>query len=81
MGRKMERFEYDLTTYSAETFSKLVVFCSENGDCDLAEIPSEEPQRLASIFNERGGKGWELVQLFFGKDGVMAIWKKRLDQL
>ena len=74
----MEQFEYDFTSYSAESFKKMVIFCSENGDCDLENIPSEEPQKLASILNKRGREGWELVQLFFGKDGVMAAWKRKL---
>ena len=77
----MDRFEYDITSHSADMLSELVVFCSEKGDCDLEEIPTEQPQRLKDVFNERGGEGWELVQLFFGKDGVLAAWKRRLDEL
>jgi hypothetical protein len=30
------------------------------------------------LLNERGGEGWELIQLLFGKDGVMACWKRRV---
>jgi hypothetical protein len=76
----MERFEYELTTYDADAFDKLVVYCSEQGDCDLAEVPSEEPQKLAKVLNERGEQGWELVQLFFRKDGIVAVWKRKMDR-
>jgi hypothetical protein len=74
----MERFEYELTRHGAETFSKLVYFCSEQGDCGLDEVPLEEPQALVEILNERGKNGWELFQMLFGKDGVMCCWKRRI---
>jgi hypothetical protein len=44
----------------------------------VEEVPAEEPQILVDLMNERGLKGWELTQLVFGKDGVMAFWKRKL---
>jgi hypothetical protein len=73
----MEHYEYEITTHSGDTFSRLTYFCSEGGECSLEEVPSGEPQILVDLLNERGGNGWELVQLLFGKDGVMAFWKRR----
>jgi hypothetical protein len=74
----MDRYEYDVTTHAADTFSRLIYFCSEKGNCTLEEVPAEEPQILVGLLNERGLEGWELIQLLFGKDGVMACWKRRV---
>jgi len=74
----MERFEYEITRHSADLFSKVAYFCSEKGDCGMESIPSHEPQILVDILNERGMQGWELVQLLFGNDGVLACWKRRI---
>ncbi len=74
----MERFEYEITTHAAENFKKLVYFCSEQGDCGVKEVPAEEPQILVDLLNERGLRGWELIQLTFGADGIMAYWKRSL---
>jgi hypothetical protein len=30
------------------------------------------------MMNQRGAEGWELIQVFFGKDGVVIFWKKAL---
>ncbi|MBI4966039.1 MAG: hypothetical protein HY913_22355 [Desulfomonile tiedjei] len=75
----MDRFEYEITTHSSETFRRLVYFCSEGGDCGIEEVPAEEPQLLVDLFNERGREGWELVQLLFGSNGFMAYWKRKLN--
>jgi len=75
----MDRFEYEITTHSSETLRRLIYFCSERGDCGIEEVPAEEPQILVDLFNERGREGWELVQLLFGSNGIMAYWKRRLN--
>ena len=74
----MERFEYDITRHSAEAFMEMIYFCSETGDCKLEEVPAGQPQMMVDLLNERGRDGWELVQTNFGKDGVLAWWKRRL---
>jgi hypothetical protein len=77
-GNSMDCFEYEITTHEADTFRKVMVFCSESGDCGIEEVPAEEPQALVDLLNQRGLDGWELVQLLFGRDGVLACWKRRL---
>jgi len=72
----MNRFEYQVTTHSAETLKRVVYFCSEKGECGIQEVPGNEANILVDIMNEQGAEGWELVQLFFGKDGILAVWKK-----
>jgi hypothetical protein len=74
----MDRYEYEISTHPADTFSRLIYFCSEQGNCTLEGVPAEEPQILVDLLNERGVEGWELIQLLFGKDGVMACWKRRV---
>ena len=75
----MERFEYEITRHESDAFTQMVYFCSEQGECELEEIPADEPQALEEALNARGLKGWELVQLNFGKGGVLAFWKRGLD--
>jgi hypothetical protein len=74
----MERFEYAVTRHLAETFSKLVYFCSANGDCDVEHVPEEEPDALVELLNGRGDEGWELIQIVFGRGGLMAFWKRKV---
>ena len=73
----MDIFEYEIVTYPAETFNRLVFFCSESGACGINEVPSKDTASLQEVLNRRGAEGWELVQLFFGKDGVVSVWKRR----
>jgi hypothetical protein len=70
------KFEYEITRHSAEEFTQLVYFCSESGECNLEGVPEDQLGRLTDILNRRGSMGWELVQLTFGKDGVVAFWKR-----
>ena len=74
----MKRFDYEITKHSAEDFTQMVYFCSEQGDCQYNQLPSHQMEVLRDILNEKGTEGWELVQLFFGKDGVVAIWKREV---
>ena len=73
----MKRFKYEITKHAADTFNKVVYFCSEAGQCGLDEVSQDETRTLTSILNERGQEGWELIQVSFGKDGLMAFWKRR----
>lgn len=73
----MDRFEYEITRHGSETFTKLVYFCTEKGECDLADVPAKDPTALAAILNQKGAEGWELVQMMFGEGGVMACWKRK----
>lgn len=72
----MRRFEYEIASYPAERFAQLVYFCSDEGDCSLEQVPSSQMEVFQSLLNERGGEGWELVQGFFGSNGVLVIWKR-----
>jgi hypothetical protein len=74
----MKKFEYDITKHLPEKFTQLVYFCSAEGDCRFENIPSDQMTVLSEVLDERGSEGWELIQLFFAKDGVVAFWKRAL---
>ncbi len=74
----MKKFEYKITKHPAETFSTLVYYCSEAGECTLDQIPRNQAETLQSILNAEGGMGWELVQVAFGKNGIIGFWKKEV---
>jgi hypothetical protein len=72
----MIKYEYDITSHPAGEFNRLTYFCTEAGECGLEEVPDQQTNILRDILNKQGSEGWELVQVFFGKDGVVAFWKR-----
>ncbi|MFH1625351.1 MAG: hypothetical protein ABID54_09390 [Pseudomonadota bacterium] len=76
----MERFQYEITKHPSETFRELVYFCSESGECNLEEVTTDQTRVLEEILNQRGRLGWDLVQVSFGRDGIMAFWKQKLSE-
>ena len=74
----MKKFEYEITKYPADEFTQLVYFCTNEGECDFDQLPSNQTEVLEKILNERGVLSWELVQVFFGKDGIVAFWKRAI---
>lgn len=77
-GCRMKRFEYKVTKHPADTFEKIIYFCSELGRCGIDEVSNDQTRILTDLLNKQGNEGWELVQISFGKDGVMAYWKRRI---
>ncbi len=75
----MAQFEYEITKYPAETFSELVYYCSEAGECSLDQVTHDQTKIFQDLLNERGWEGWELAQVVFGSNGVIAFWKRRLN--
>jgi len=74
----MKQFEYEITKHPSDDFTHLVYFCNDEGECNLDQVPSDQTNILAGLLNERGAEGWELVQMFFGKDGIVIIWKREI---
>ena len=72
----MKRFEYDISLHPSSEFTHVAFFCGEDGACNLEEVPEDQVKHLSEILGERGRDGWELVQLSFGQDGLMAFWKR-----
>jgi hypothetical protein len=74
----MKRFQYEITPYPAEKFTRLIYFCSDQGECSLDQLPSSQIEAFQALLNERGGEGWEMAQVFFGGDGALVIWKREI---
>jgi hypothetical protein len=74
----MIRFEYEITRHPADEFSQLIYFCTDEGDCTLNDLPQDQVAILVEILNKRGDQGWELIEVFFGKDGIIALWKRAI---
>ena len=72
------KFEYDITKHHAKDFPQLVYYCTDKGECTYNDVPSEQIDILQNILNEKGADGWEMVQAFFGEDGVIAFWKREI---
>ena len=79
-GDGMERFEYQITKHEAESFKELAFFCSESGQCRLEEVPGHQTRMLEELLNARGLEGWELVQMSFGKTGIIVFWKRKIGE-
>lgn len=75
-----KQFVYEVKKYASEQFLRLVYFCTDKGECKLDQLPSEQMKAFEDLLNLRGLEGWELVQSFFGSDGVITIWKKEQGQ-
>ena len=73
----MRRFEYEITKHPTDEFAQVVYFCTDKGECSLNRLPSDQMEALSDILNKRGDQGWELVQVLFGDDGMIAVWKKQ----
>ncbi len=74
----MKQFEYQVSHHPGEVFKQVVYFCSEAGECSIEDVSADQMRILTDILNEKGKQGWELVQVFFGKDGVIALWKRKV---
>jgi hypothetical protein len=74
----MTQFEYEITKHTADEFTHLVYFCTNEGECNVEQLPLDQTEVLEKILNERGAQRWELVQVFFGKDGVVVFWKRAI---
>jgi len=72
----MKTFAYKITKHPAEAFNELVYYCTEAGECTLDQIPHDQTETLQNILSTEGAAGWELVQVVFGHNGIIAFWKK-----
>ena len=72
----MSHFEYEITLHSTEEFTQLVYFCTDQGECSVRDLSPDQLSVFGNMINQRGAEGWELIQVFFGKDGVVIFWKK-----
>jgi hypothetical protein len=81
MVKPMKKYEYDITKHHSGEFQKLAYFCTAGGECRVDQLPADQTDLLKDILNEKGSLGWELVQLSFGKDGLLAFWKREISAI
>ncbi len=72
----MKKFMYEITLHPLDQFRKVAFFCTQEGVCSLQELPSDQINLLKDLLNRRGDESWELVDMAFGKDGLLAFWKR-----
>ena len=72
----MSRYEYKITRHSSDAISDFVYMCDGKGECSLEKIATDQSGKIETILNQEGTKGWELVQIVFGRDGLLVFWKK-----
>lgn len=72
----MKKFMYEITLHPLDQFRKVAFFCTQEGVCSLQELPSDQIDLLKDLLNQRGDESWELVDMAFGKDGLLAFWKR-----
>jgi hypothetical protein len=72
----MSFFEYQITKHSVQEFSKIKYFCTSEGECSIDDLPEDQVEIFVGFLNKRGAEGWELIEIFFGKDGIVAFWKR-----
>jgi hypothetical protein len=72
----MKKFEYEITKHPSSEFKQLVYFCTDMGECNIDQLPADQLAVMEEILNSRGSGGWELIQMSFGEDGVIAFWKR-----
>ena len=61
----MKQFEYEITIHPADEFTHLIYFCTNEGECNVDQLPLNQTEVMEKILNERGAQSWELVQVFF----------------
>ena len=74
----MKKFEYRITKHPSNSFEQVGFFCTDQGECNIDQLPSDQLSVLEKILNEKGVLGWDLIQISFGSDGVIAFWKKEI---
>lgn len=72
----MKRYQYQISSHPLRRENKMRIFCSEKGECSVEEVGPSDSQAIMDALDELGEQGWELVQLLFGKDGFVCLWKR-----
>jgi hypothetical protein len=76
----MKRYRYEITRYPSEEFTTLVYSCTGEGTCSLNQVPPVQVELLEGMLNDRGDEGWQLLQLIFRNDGIIAFWKQEFEE-
>jgi len=83
----MEKWEYQITRYRLEDFSRgreaeeKAFYCDQKGRCFLHDTSRAAADMIRDTLNEEGKKGWELVQFGYHQNELMSIWKRAAEAL
>jgi hypothetical protein len=83
----MEKYEYSITTYTADeilpTISDLsaeteppVVYCDSEGACFFDDAPNPYTAAIIEILNAQGEQGWILVQVALREQDMICFWRR-----
>ncbi|NWF57530.1 MAG: hypothetical protein HXY45_22350 [Syntrophaceae bacterium] len=78
----MKKWEYQITRYHTEDFSRgedvteKAFYCDQKGQCFLHDTSRAAADMVRDTLNEEGKKGWELVQFGYHRNELMCIWKR-----
>ena len=71
-------YEYDFALYSGDILKQVgekIFTCAPDGVCQQTSA-HPAAKILTDYLNERGARGWELVQLFPQQRGILYLFKK-----
>jgi len=83
-GSNMVGWEYKVTNHVIEELkkcvdssdSKKIIACDEAGKCMVNDVCNIGTEVLASVLNEEGKEGWELIMTNYHHGELLCIWKR-----
>jgi len=77
-------WEYKVTNHVIEELKKCVdssdnkkiIACDEAGKCMVSDVCKIGTVALASVLNEEGKEGWELIMTEYHHGVMLCIWKR-----
>jgi hypothetical protein len=78
---RVEAFPFEeASTPGGEPAPGVVYACDVNGECSVRDLHSEHRKELQEFLNDMGREGWELIQIFPQRAGVVTFWKRVVDR-
>jgi hypothetical protein len=84
-GMSMKRYEHTITVHTmSEILDKArststappVVYCDTEGACFFDDAPNPYVEAIVELLDERGGDGWELVQVVPRAQDIICFWRR-----
>ena len=84
----MTRWHYRITTHTASDILKQAsgleqaedvpptIFCDDQGACYFDAAPNPLTDAIQALLDQVGQEGWELVQIAFRPQEMVAFWKQ-----
>ena len=84
----MTRWRYRITTHTVPDILERVsgleqaedvpptIFCDDQGACYFDAAPNRLTDAIQALLDQVGEEGWELVQIAFRPQELVAFWKQ-----